>query len=946
MRLSNRARRWNDLAPVVPILLVAVLAAASPATAIDTLNVVVSDPILEPANWSRFDARSGVAGNIRDYFIEPDGQLWLATAQGLQHYDGLHWTTWTTADGLPSDEVSGVAIGPDGTLWISFRDAGVARRDGDDWVTYGLDDGLLSLHISDIWVLRDGHVWLDYGADELGTEVGAISRYDGDTWVSLPVPIEQRSSHVNRMHSTADGALWLTTSVGVMRYQGGAWTHFAEADGAPRTPTIGVLEASDGALWFASLEQGVYRFDGRTWRHYGVEQGVDVTRSPVWLWQTPDGRIWLGGKQLLAYLDDDHWYSYDKEAYPGRRFAVGEAIPGQQGFWLFDFWSSEFFRFDPARAAQSFMHPEGLVGGVQGPDGAVWFRTGQIDGNINRSASPGRRAVRFRDGLWTGYDGDDGFFDGAVYGVSSTTDGDVWYVGLDSGRTALARLSTDGWHFYDDGLLDPASPEPADNVAHPTVHQTEDGQIWLLGGYEGQPAISRFDGSRWTREILAEPGLCEWATDILQTSDGDLWVSCWIPSNPEPNRGGALLRFDGENWQSYTTLDGLSSTYITGLAEWPRGTLQVGTIDGLSSLDIGAMEATWHNESDFDVPRPKPRAMLTSDDGLWFAFMANRFAGVVRYDGKTHHRITMDEGLVDNDVFDLQRSADGALWFTTRGGLSRYDGERWISYGTDRGLPGGGPMPTMQQVADGTMWLDDGAGTVTRFVPPLGAGPPETEWTDAPVHISAEGNVQFNWVGLDAGNTTHRQDLVYEWRLDEGRWSRAASTRELTLTSLRHGKHTIEVRSLDDDGNVDPTPATHTFVVAAPWWLDPWVVAATALFVGLIAVQTGRVVRRDRALQAANEQLMASNVQLEEANREIQLADQRKSQFLASMSHELRTPMNAIIGFTRLVLRRTGDVLPERQRDKLHKVESSADHLLGLINDLLDCRRSKRAAWR
>ncbi len=70
--------------------------------------------------------------------------------------------------------------------------------------------------------------------------------------------------------------------------------------------------------------------------------------------------------------------------------------------------------------------------------------------------------------------------------------------------------------------------------------------------------------------------------------------------------------------------------------------------------------------------------------------------------------------------------------------------------------------------------------------------------------------------------------------------------------------------------------------------------------------------------------------------REIQEQTEKKSAFLASMSHELRTPMNAIIGFTRMVLRRSGDVLPERQKGNLHKVQASADHLLNLINSILD----------
>jgi signal transduction histidine kinase len=64
-----------------------------------------------------------------------------------------------------------------------------------------------------------------------------------------------------------------------------------------------------------------------------------------------------------------------------------------------------------------------------------------------------------------------------------------------------------------------------------------------------------------------------------------------------------------------------------------------------------------------------------------------------------------------------------------------------------------------------------------------------------------------------------------------------------------------------------------------------------------------------------------------------------KSRFLANMSHELRTPLNAIMGFTRIVSRGSEGVLPERQTGNLSKILSSAEQLLGLIDEILDLSR-------
>ena len=72
------------------------------------------------------------------------------------------------------------------------------------------------------------------------------------------------------------------------------------------------------------------------------------------------------------------------------------------------------------------------------------------------------------------------------------------------------------------------------------------------------------------------------------------------------------------------------------------------------------------------------------------------------------------------------------------------------------------------------------------------------------------------------------------------------------------------------------------------------------------------------------------------AKRDAEKANEAKSQFLANMSHELRTPLNAVLGFTELVIDGTYGEVPPAILDAMERVERNGQHLLGLINDVLD----------
>src|SRR5262249_19602434 len=71
-------------------------------------------------------------------------------------------------------------------------------------------------------------------------------------------------------------------------------------------------------------------------------------------------------------------------------------------------------------------------------------------------------------------------------------------------------------------------------------------------------------------------------------------------------------------------------------------------------------------------------------------------------------------------------------------------------------------------------------------------------------------------------------------------------------------------------------------------------------------------------------------------SRQLQTASQHKSEFLANMSHELRTPLNAIIGFSEVLSARMFGDINEKQAEYIDDILQSGQHLLSLINDILD----------
>src|SRR5438445_5348408 len=145
-----------------------------------------------------------------------------------------------------------------------------------------------------------------------------------------------------------------------------------------------------------------------------------------------------------------------------------------------------------------------------------------------------------------------------------------------------------------------------------------------------------------------------------------------------------------------------------------------------------------------------------------------------------------------------------------------------------------------------------------------------------------------------------------------------ASQTRVPDTLIRFGYHALlSVHLLLED----PIPGSLSFNRKAPGEFSPEVVDVLTTFAtqSALAIQNARLFR----------EIADKSAQLEAASR-------HKSEFLANMSHELRTPLNAIIGFSEVLSDRMFGELNEKQDEYLKDIYSSGQHLLSLINDILD----------
>lgn len=142
--------------------------------------------------------------------------------------------------------------------------------------------------------------------------------------------------------------------------------------------------------------------------------------------------------------------------------------------------------------------------------------------------------------------------------------------------------------------------------------------------------------------------------------------------------------------------------------------------------------------------------------------------------------------------------------------------------------------------------------------------------------------------------------------------------------------------TLEHTGVLTPLRINPSYAVTWPEQLGIVSVTAPLLFiVAFVSAYTARIIH------SGQEKLRLQNEALEEALQRAQESDRLKAEFLANVSHELRTPLNAILGFSELLKQEVFGPLNDKQQESLGDILVSGEHLLTLVNDLLDLNKAE-----
>jgi signal transduction histidine kinase/CheY-like chemotaxis protein/ligand-binding sensor domain-containing protein len=899
-----------------------------------------------------FETVPGDYGSIYNVIEDRDGFLWLAGIDGAKKYDGYE------AETIYSGEtVSALFEDSEGQIWMVVR-SGVAVYDKRTGGTtrYVPDPGVPGALSGESFLAyqktqllaedRDGRIWIATrnGLNRFDKRTRTFTAYrsragdaatllDDDVWSVL---------------TARDGSLWVGTATGLHRLDprtGGVLERYSasarDPDALQGRYVQALLEDEAGFLWAGTTESGVSRLDPttRAFSHYRADAAGPRRIASNFIYRlarfdsAPD-LVWMTTLDGLSVVNkrDGTVTSY--------RFAPENARDGGLG--------------------GKIVHTI-----IQDRSGTLWLVVNEH--GFLQKIDPGAR--RFRS-ILRSQNPREGFIDVSCP-LRRGPDGNIWVTEV---TTGIARVDPRTGRIIDHFLHDPRRPDgfPA-AIEDFDFEPRRDDIIWVVA----KGAVVEFD---WrTRAVIGRH---------RSGTQSKIWPVWTDKRDPDLLYGAAwgqgLFRFDKRTGQARILAPDPArpGETISGTGG-PRPVLPVyrqttgnqiwlftpGVGFDLVDLDTEkVVRKHLFNRTDFTSRDFETAAGCVDSAGRWW-MGHNRydpasgeftsFRQLFGYDYPSHYVSSLAEdrrggllwnaGFLNGTLVRLDPRTGKTKVFTVRDGIS----------------PGLACAYAPVTMPDGQIWMA-GSGGVTYFHPDevvdnpyrppvyvakLTQGGKPVRLGMAPELVKelslgwGENFFEFEVVAL---NYRHPEDNHYRYMLEgvDKDWYDAGTRRGGRYSGLSSGTYTLRVLASNNDGVWGGREATLRITIAAPWWGTWWFRGAGVAALGLLAfIGYGMKVRgiQQRSRELENKvaertlELKHAKDDAEQARDSAEKASRAKSIFLANMSHELRTPLNAVLGFSQL-MRSDRDVAAEH-REYLDIISRSGEHLLNLINNVLEISR-------
>lgn len=872
------------------------------------------------------------------------GFIWFGTYDGLNRYDGFQMKVYTNQgkdSHLPDNNIRSLYEDSAGILWVGTKSGGLNRynRSLDNFTTYVPDksdpDSISGLYVQCIYEDTRGNLWVgtDKGLNTFSRETKKFRKFRHDK----DDPESINSDDIRSICEDNQGRLWVGTSNGINRfdYNSKKFISFTDKNGSSNQGDHAILDffCSEETIWVGT-ENSLKSFDPVEGKFKTHLKDLEINN----IYRDKSGKIWLATSKGLAYpaksgqhtqLTENCEFEFIRNV-PSDPFSlisdqVTRVMEDSSGvFWIGTYTDGVCKVTPKMKNFKLLQHLNGVDNSLSGKEisavledneGLVWIGTYTNGINVFNSKTGIISSINTSSkGKWK-------IPSDSINCLFQDSHNKIWVGTRDKGIFILDKQK---------GLISSLKNDPDDEstLSHNIIwclYEGSQGYIWAGTSKKGLNRITPETGEiRHYRHDESDPDSIahDRVRHIFEDSHGNFWISTNGGLDLMNRASGKFIhhKHDPDDPQS------ISENRVTPIAEGSDGTLWVGTDGGINHFFPEKGKFKRYTRADGLNNEVIQGLLLDKEGFVW----ASTFNGLIKLDPSTDKIINFGtyDGLQGAEfwVNAYHKGASGRMYFGGLKGLTYFSPEKIRS---DTAIP---PV-----VITGVSIMNKPLDLESNIV-----NTPEITLSYKDTMFS------ISFAALDFQNPGHNR---YKYKLEgfDKQWIDASSDHKATYTNFDQGNYVFRVIASNSDGIWNEKGASLKIIITPPFWKTWWFYSLAVLILILsiliyirlrvraITIQKknlSKLVRnRTEDLKKEIEDHRKTEVELEEAIKKAEEANQAKSSFLANMSHEIRTPLNSIIGMADL-LKDTD--LNSEQKEYVGIFKSSGEILLSIINDILD----------